>query len=221
MYHLLIPAIGTYFYLNLKSYVTNLHPSDISILAFFHNVGLTLFSAAIFLKMTEILFNKGIVFQAGYYFSDPEFDRTILMFYLSKYYEYADTYLIYLQKKTPIFLQKYHHVGAVIVWHFCYVYKVDCIWIATWVNALVHTVMYSYYAASVLNLRFVRNYKKYITGLQITQLVLANVISPIMYYPPVETWFNYGIIMGFNAYILVLVYLFVGVFKAKGHKILS
>jgi len=213
MYHLIIPVLGTYFYTNIKNYIPNLHPADISILAFFHNVGLTIFSAIIFIKMTGIIFNKGIVFQAEYYFSDPEFDRTILMFYLSKYYEYADTYLIYLQKKKPIFLQKYHHIGAVVAWHFCYVYKVDCIWMATWVNSLVHTVMYSYYSASVLKLDFIRNYKKYITGLQITQLVLANIISPIMYYPPVETWFNYGIIMGFNTYVIVLVYLFIKVFS--------
>lgn len=213
MYHLIVPILGTYFYSNIQNYIPNLHPADISILAFFHNVGLTIFSAAIFIKMTGILFDRGIVFQSGYYFSDPEFDRTILLFYLSKYYEYTDTYLIYLQKKTPIFLQKYHHIGAVIVWHFCYVYKVDGIWVATWVNSLVHTVMYSYYTASVLKIGFIRNYKKYITGLQITQLVLANIISPIMYCPPVETWFNYGIIMGFNAYVVVLVGLFIDFFS--------
>jgi hypothetical protein len=212
MYHLAVPALGTYFYLNLKSYVPRLHPWDISVIAFFHNLGLAIFSGIVFTKMTGILLRLGIVFQAEYYFADPEFDRIILVFYLSKYYEYADTYLIYLKNKTPIFLQRYHHIGAVIVWHFCYVYKVDCIWMATLVNALVHTVMYSYYASTVLKLDFIRNYKKYITGLQIAQLALANIVSPVMYYPPVESWFNYGIIMGFNAYVLLLVYLFVGIF---------
>jgi preprotein translocase subunit SecY len=34
------------------------------------------------------------------------------------------------------------------------------------------------------------------------------VIAVSMYYPPVETWLNYGIILFFVAYVAVLVYLF-------------
>ena len=209
MYHLILPALGTLFYLNLKSFYFPISHGNLSCAAFLHNTGLAIFSAYTFSNMSMILFNNGVIFQSGYYFSDPWFDRLILLFYLSKYYEYADTYLIYLQNKTPIFLQRYHHIGAVIVWHFCYVYKVDCIWMATWVNSLVHIVMYSYYAMSILKIGFIRKYKRYITGMQIAQLLLANVISPIMYYPPVETRFNYWIILGFNAYVVGLVYLFI------------
>ena len=209
MYHLILPALGTLFYLNIKSFYFPISHGNLSCIALLHNAGLAAFSAYTFREMSTLLFNKGVIFQSGYYFSDPWFDRLILLFYLSKYYEYADTYLIYLQNKTPIFLQRYHHIGAVIVWHFCYVYKVDCIWMATWVNSLVHIVMYSYYAMSILKIGFIRKYKRYITGMQIAQLLLANVISPIMYYPPVETRFNYWIILGFNAYVVGLVYLFI------------
>jgi hypothetical protein len=56
-----------------------------------------------------------------------------------------DTFLLYLHGKTPIFLQKYHHIGAVISWHLVYVYKVDAIWLPSLANSFVHTVMYSYY----------------------------------------------------------------------------
>jgi hypothetical protein len=85
------------------------------------------------------------------------------------------------------------------------------------VNSFVHTVMYSYYAMSVLKINFIRKYKQYITRMQIAQLLLANVTSPIMYYPPVESWFNYSIITGFNAYILGLVYLFIRFFSKSKH----
>ena len=217
MYHLILPALGTLFYLNLKSFYFPISPRLLSCIAFLHNTGLAIFSAYMFRNMSTLLLNKGIVFQSGYYFSDPWFDRMVLLFYLSKYYEYADTYIIYLQNKTPIFLQRYHHVGAVIVWHFCYVYKVDCIWIATWVNSFVHTVMYSYYAMSVLKINFIRKYKQYITRMQIAQLLLAHATCPIMYYPPVESWFNYSIITGFNAYVLGLVYLFIRFFSKSKH----
>jgi len=117
--------------------------------------------------------------------------------------------LILLKNKTPGFLQKYHHCGAVLCWHLCYFYKVDCIWMASWVNSLIHTIMYSYYAISILKLEFIQRYKKYITKLQILQLIAANIISPVMYYPPVESSFNYSIIVFFNIYVVFLIILFI------------
>ena len=52
-------------------------------------------------------------------------------------------------------------------------------------------------------------YKKYITLLQIVQLISAVVVSPYFYYIPVETVFNYMIIILFNIYIYVLIFLFI------------
>jgi hypothetical protein len=119
-----------------------------------------------------------------------------------------DTFLLYLQGKTPIFLQKYHHIGAVISWHLVYVYKVDAIWLPSLVNSFVHTVMYSYYLGCLLKIRQVRILKQYITSLQLVQLVGS--VSLVMYYytPPVETIFNYMIILFVSGYTGILIVLF-------------
>lgn len=173
-----------------------------------HNSFLVAFSLWTFVSLSMILYENGVVFSKTYYFQDDYFDFVIYLFYLSKYYEFFDTFLLYLQGKKPIFLQKFHHIGAVIVWHLCYVYKVDAIWIPSFANSFVHTVMYFYYLGCILRINQVRFIKQYITTLQLVQLFIPNFIVTWYYYPPVETWFNYNIILIFVGYVSVLVYLF-------------
>lgn len=203
----LFPLAGILFYV--------LYPKSLRIssdllqrLSIFHNAGLVLFSAGIFVSLCAILIEKGVVFSTGHYFRSPRVDAIILLFYLSKYYEFFDTFLLYLKGKEPIFLQKYHHIGAVIVWHLCYVYKVDAIWISTLVNSFVHTIMYFYYLGCLMKWNWVRSIKQYITSLQLVQLCVPSVVALVCYYPPAEFPFNYGIIVFFVAYVSVLVYLF-------------
>jgi hypothetical protein len=125
-----------------------------------------------------------------------------------KYYEFFDTFLLYLNGKTPIFLQKYHHLGAVICWHLTYVYKVDCVWIPSIANSFVHTIMYSYYLGCLLKINQVRFIKKYITSLQISQLLCGHYHILVKYRPPVETYFGYFIILIFDFYVWGLIFMF-------------
>ena len=173
-----------------------------------HNGLLVAFSAYTFLSLSHILYTDGLVFQSDYYFQNPYFDKVIFWFYLSKYYEFFDTFLLYLNGKSPIFLQKYHHIGAVVVWHLHYVYKVDCIWIPSIANSFVHTIMYSYYLGCLLKINQVRFLKQYITSMQLTQLFIPNFICLYFYRPPIETPFKYGLIQLFVGYVAVLVVLF-------------
>lgn len=178
-------------------------------LTILHNAGLVVFSFGIFCAMSYLLHRDGMEFEHVYYFgSGNQFDNVIFFFYLSKYYEFLDTFLLYLQGKKPIFLQKFHHLGAVIVWHLCYVYKVDAIWISTLVNSFVHTIMYTYYLGCILKVPSVRRIKQYITTLQLVQLCVPSIVALWKYRPPVETPFNYGVIVFFVSYVAVLVYLF-------------
>ena len=112
-----------------------------------------------------------------------------------------------MQNKNPIFLQKFHHVGAVIGWHLCYYNKVDTIVLGTILNSGVHTIMYSYYLLTLFKIRLT-SLKPLITTGQIIQLILGNLYSLIIYYPPVETWSNYYVILFFDFYILILILLF-------------
>ena len=177
-------------------------------LSVMHNSLLVTFSACTFVSLTHILYNNGIVFQSNYYFQNPHFNTIIYLFYISKYYEFFDTFLLYLNGKNPIFLQKFHHIGAVICWHLTYIYKVDAIWMPTIANAFIHTIMYSYYLGCLLKINKVRFIKQYITTLQLAQLVLPTFICLYYYVPPIETPFNYNIIKLFVGYVSVLVVLF-------------
>jgi len=177
-------------------------------LSVIHNAALVIFSGWTFLSMCQVLYTHGIVFQSNYYFQNPTFDKIVYYFYLSKYYEFFDTFLLYLNGKTPIFLQKYHHIGAVIMWHLSYMHKVDCIWIGTTFNSLVHTIMYSYYLGCLLKINQVRFIKQYITSLQLFQLIVPNFFIIYFYYPPIETEFNFYIIKLFITYVIGLIILF-------------
>ena len=185
-----------------------INPSLLYFLSVAHNGLLVAFSAWTFVSLSQILYNDGIVFQHNYYFQNPHFDKVIYLFYISKYYEFFDTFLLYLNGKSPIFLQKYHHIGAVVCWHLHYHYKVDCVWIPSIANSFVHTIMYSYYLGCLLKINQVRFIKKYITSLQLAQLFIPNFICLYYYIPPVETIFNYNLIKIFVGYVSVLVVLF-------------
>jgi hypothetical protein len=185
-----------------------INPVLLYILSVIHNSSLIIFNSWTFLSLSQILYNDGLVFQSNYYFKNQHFNNVIYWFYLSKYYEFFDTFLLYLNGKSPIFLQKYHHIGAVICWHLHYVYKVDCVWIPSIANAFVHTIMYSYYLGCLLKINQVRFIKKYITSLQLTQLFIPNFICLYYYAPPNETTFNYNLIKIFIGYVSVLVVLF-------------
>ena len=177
-------------------------------LSIIHNGLVVVFNAWTFVTLSQILYNNGIVFQSNYYFQNPQFDKVIYLFYISKYYEFIDTFLLYLNGKSPIFLQKYHHIGAVICWHLCYVYKVDAIWISSFCNSFVHIIMYSYYLGCLLKINQVRFIKKYITSLQISQLLCGHYHILVKYRPPVETYFGYFIILIFDFYVWGLIFMF-------------
>jgi len=213
--NLLVPTVGTLCYF---SYPTQLRISEtlLYVVSVFHNSVLILFSGWTFVSLLNVIYKNGVVVQSNYYFADSHFDKIIFYFYLSKYYEYVDTFLLYLNGKQPILLQKYHHIGATFVWHLSYYYKVDAIWIATISNSFVHTIMYSYYLGCLLKIKQVRVIKKYITSLQLVQLIVPNFIILYFYSPPVETAENFRIICVFIAYVSILIVLF-GQFYYKSY----
>lgn len=211
MYHLAAPIIAAalyHKYIDHFKYI-NIDKNALFALSVLHNAALSAFSLRVFIKMVGILCKHGIVFRSTYYFGISEFDELAWYFYLSKYYEFADIILVVLQKKEPVFLQKFHHVGAIFCWHLCYVYKVDAIWTANLINSLVHTVMYAYYLLSMYKLPYIKKVKMAITSLQLVQLSSSVVLCPYAYYPPVESRFKYSIVMVFNAYVCALIVLFV------------
>ena len=203
----IFPIAGTYFYLNFpKRWVEHFSTETITNFAIVHNAVLQVFSMYIAATLTRGLFKEGIVAKTNYYFDKDYIQTAMFYFYLSKYYEYIDTFILYAKKKTPIFLQTFHHSGAVIVWHLGYVCRTDSLFFACLLNSYVHSFMYLYYFLTLLKVN-VYKYKFYITSLQIAQLTLCVFTMPFFYYEK-ESQQNKWVICIFNAYVICLLLLF-------------
>lgn len=210
MLHLAYPLIMNMFYMKVsKNELQSIKPVIVQYFSICHNLCVQLFSLYTFVSLLNVFITNPIYAKSQYYFSMPGVDNVLFWFYISKYYEFIDTFILYAKKREPIFLQKFHHTGASILWHLGYVYKLDAIYFASLLNSGVHSIMYLYYLCcmfpSIRNK--IQQYKMYITTVQIAQLAYGGVAIPWYYYN-IENNINKNIIIIFDIYIGVLVYLF-------------
>jgi hypothetical protein len=201
------PLLGSLCYIFFPKWLLqDISPNIIKNYAIMHNACLQLFSVYVASSLLYALYKYGIVTERNYYFQHKHIDNVIFYFYLSKYYEYVDTLILYAKNKQPIFLQKFHHLGAVVVWHLGYVNKCEgmlfvCLW-----NSVVHSMMYLYYLLALLKID-VYKYRIYITSLQIGQLFSGSILLPYYFYT-IESSQNKTVIIIFDVYIVCLLYLF-------------
>ena len=210
MFHFLYPVIMNLFYVNVsKKELQTIHPNTICVFSLIHNLFLQMFSVYTFICLSSVLVKNSIVAEQQYYFQMQGVDSLIFWFYISKYYEFIDTFILYAKKRDPIFLQKFHHMGATIIWHLGYVYKFDSIFFASLLNSGVHSIMYLYYFCSMFPIlgNKIRKYKIYITTIQIAQLAYGGFAIPWYYYN-IENNSNKCIIIIFDVYIGILLILF-------------
>ena len=96
----------------------------------------------------------------------------IFHFYLSKYYEFVDTWIILLKQRDPSFLQTFHHAGIVILmWGFVVTGNTAPALVVLCFNSFIHTLMYSYYVMAALNIKSFL--KPYMTSMQIVQFIVG------------------------------------------------
>lgn len=92
------------------------------------------------------------------------------IFYLSKFYEFIDTYILILRKKPVSFLHSFHHfITAYVCWLALYNH-IAIGWVTIMLNGTVHVFMYYYYLAVSFNSDLW--WKKYLTTMQITQFAV-------------------------------------------------
>ena len=210
MSHLLVPLFiaNNYLILDQKQF-HNYSPNTIYIFSLIHNFGLHIFSLYTFTNLFWVLITKGVSSESGFYFNQPSMRWILFLFYLSKYYEYVDTMILYAKKKQPIVLQKFHHIGATIVWHLGFVYEFEGVYFASLINSGIHTIMYGYYFLSLFSTirPIINKYKVYITSAQVVQLAFGFVALPWFYYSK-ESLLNQRIIIVFDLYIGCLIGLF-------------
>jgi len=103
------------------------------------------------------------------------------IFYLSKFYEFLDTYFLVLKKKPLIFLHVWHHcVMPWVCWAGLEGKWAMALWTSLFWNSFVHIFMYFYYFVSSFG--YQPWWKKYLTMLQIYQFVSGVVYTGVYFY---------------------------------------
>ncbi|KAK6079303.1 GNS1/SUR4 family protein [Seiridium cupressi] len=95
------------------------------------------------------------------------------IFYLSKFYEVLDTFIILAKGKLSSTLQTYHHAGAMMCMWAGMRYMSAPIWMFAFVNSGIHAMMYTYYTVTAFNVRVPTAIKRTLTTLQITQFLIG------------------------------------------------
>ena len=106
------------------------------------------------------------------------------VFYLSKIYEFIDTFLILLaaDKRRLSFLHIYHHAAVVGVTYQWIRTPQSLLPVGLVTNASVHVVMYAYYLSASLGWRWSPRWKKTVTSCQIVQFCFSFVISLVFFW---------------------------------------
>jgi len=144
---------------------------------FLWNAGLAAFSIIGFLRTGTELFH--VLSTNGFYGSIcyPSTDNVTSLwrfaFVMSKYAELLDTFFIVVRKKPLMFLHWYHHVTVLLFTWDTHVRDGSSSRYFVVINFLVHSVMYSYYAAMAVGVKSVSSISIMITSMQIIQMAIG------------------------------------------------
>lgn len=96
-----------------------------------------------------------------------------ILFTISKFFEFIDTFFIVFRKADLDFLHYYHHITVCLyTWNSAYLQTSTGIYFVS-VNLFVHAIMYTYFALAAFNIRILHPYRKLITIIQTTQMGLG------------------------------------------------
>jgi len=155
-------------------------PFDLSGSLFWWNFLLAAFSifgaiATVPYIVQEVLHGAGASTDMCLYYTEAK-NPWVYLFCLSKIPELVDTLFIVLRKRPLIFLHYYHHaLTLVYAWNAWALSLPNGGWFAA-MNLIVHSLMYSYYAACARGVRFSQATRQAITSLQIIQMVAGTSI---------------------------------------------
>jgi len=181
-----------------------------------HNLLLCIFSFLTFYNTFPLIFNLFRTYGFRDAITNGEFEKLYdgtygywsHLFYLSKFYEFADTWIVLLRGKKPIFLQVFHHIGAVIGMWLITITKCTSGYLFVVENSFIHTIMYLYYARSILGIQC-KN-KHFITIAQITQFFLGTTGGIVQYIlcGTKMRWEDKFALLYNEIYVFSLIYLF-------------
>ena len=100
----------------------------------------------------------------------------VCIHFLSKFLDYVDTILIIIGKKDRQLsvLHVYHHCSISMVWGYLIDYPIayGTICFGAWINAVVHSIMYTYYGLTAARFN-TKPFKQAVTTVQLTQFCLC------------------------------------------------
>ncbi|KAF8371620.1 hypothetical protein PRIPAC_78049 [Pristionchus pacificus] len=101
-------------------------------------------------------------------------------YHIIRLFEFTDTLFIILRKQPLLFIHWFHHALTLYVSWFCYARPSPLSRYGIYLNALIHTVMYTYYFLRASKIRLPLFVAKAITSAQIVQFVFAfwSIIQP-------------------------------------------
>ena len=103
---------------------------------------------------------------------------TATIFYISKYYEFIDTWILVLKRKEPSFLQLYHHTGIVFTMWGGVASQSAWLFVVVLLNSFIHTLMYTYFLIKTISPKTEIKSAKYLTSAQIVQFI-TGIVSTI------------------------------------------
>jgi len=201
---LFLPLISTTIYLIicfiLNKYKTtfkhlydnnSIYNKSIKLFSIVHNLSLCIFSFYIFYNLYQITDTNYLLINVNNYqkivIDNDQIINICWLFTYSKIWEFFDTWILQLMGKNTIFLQKFHHWGAVWCWYYVCLTKSPICLLVSYYNSFVHIIMYFYYMLTIIcgsyKLKIPNYIKQSITSLQLLQ-------------------FNYGIYTGTYYYLI-------------------
>lgn len=120
----------------------------------------------------------------GYKPSETEMGRIVYVFYMSKWYEFFDTFIMLLKGNYSqvSVLHVYHHVSISFIWWvIAYVAPGGDAYYSVFLNSLVHVIMYSYYGLAALLGKDAKKRRKYLWwGQYLTMFQMAQFVSMML-----------------------------------------
>jgi len=147
-----------------------------------HNLFLIVLSSYMFGGTVYFATKAGYNFWGNaYHPSEVELGQVIYVFYMSKWYEFFDTFIMLMKGNLNqvSFLHVYHHVSiSCIWWVIAYAAPGGDAYYSCFLNSLVHVVMYTYYLLAALLGKESKARKKYLWwGQYLTMFQMAQFIS--------------------------------------------
>ncbi|CAG2105539.1 unnamed protein product, partial [Medioppia subpectinata] len=172
---------GSYYYL-FYQFFNNRKPLEISGYLFIWNAFLTLFSIVGTFRLLDEMQYRLVNHGFGFSICSQEYHTQgsglwIFLFIFSKSFELLDTVFLVLRKRPVIFLHWYHHVTVLMFCWWSYALNASTGRWYAFVNYIIHSIMYAYYALQSVQVKVPSALTKTITIGQILQMFFGLFIT--------------------------------------------